>query len=232
MAGMKLLLLLRHAATEHTGARLSGWTPGLHLSAAGREQAAALAERLRPVRLDAVYSSPLERCLETAAAVAAPRGLEVATLEAVGEVRYGAWTGRPLKELARLALWQTVQRQPSAARFPEGESLYEMQARSVAALERLRGAHPGQTVAVCSHADVIKAVVAHYLGMHLDLFQRLVVGPASLTAVGFTPVPHLLRLNDGGGAGDLVASPRRRRRPAAAAAAPGADREEPAHAQP
>jgi probable phosphomutase (TIGR03848 family) len=208
---MRLLLLLRHAVTEQTGARLSGWTPGLHLSEEGRRQAQELAERLAPVPIDALYSSPLERCQETAAALAEARGLKLETLEDLGEVRYGDWTGRELKQLARERLWRLVQATPSAARFPDGESLFEMQARAVLAVERLREAHPGQTVAVCSHGDVIKAVACHYLGSHLDLFQRLVVSPASLSAVAFGPVPYLVRLNDTGGSGDL-APPRRARR--------------------
>jgi probable phosphomutase (TIGR03848 family) len=209
---MRLLLLLRHGVTEHTGARLSGWTAGLHLSEAGREQARGLAERLGPVPVDAVYASPLERCQETAAVVAEAKGLKLETLEDLGEVHYGDWTGRTLKELAREPLWKLVQATPSAARFPEGESLYEMQARSVLAVERLRAAHPSQTVAVCSHADVIKAVACHYLGMHLDLYQRVVVSPASVTAFAFGPVPYLVRLNDTGGNGDLVPPRRRGRR--------------------
>jgi probable phosphomutase (TIGR03848 family) len=209
---MRLLLLLRHGVTEHTGARLSGWTAGLHLSEAGREQARGLAERLGPVPVDAVYASPLERCQETAAVVAEAKGLKLETLEDLGEVHYGDWTGRTLKELAREPLWKLVQATPSAARFPEGESLYEMQARSVRAVERLRAAHPSQTVAVCSHADVIKAVACHYLGMHLDLYQRVVVSPASVTAFAFGPVPYLVRLNDTGGNGDLVPPRRRGRR--------------------
>jgi len=209
---MRLLLLLRHAATEATGARLSGWTPGLHLSEAGREQAAALASRLGPVPVDAVYTSPLERCQETAAAVAEAKGLEVATVADLGEVRYGDWTGRELKELTREPLWKVVQATPSAARFPDGESLFEMQARAVLAVERLREAHPRKTVAVCSHADVIKAVVCHYLGMHLDQFQRVVVSPASVTALAFGSGPRLVRLNDTGGNGDLAPPKRRRRR--------------------
>jgi probable phosphomutase (TIGR03848 family) len=209
---MRLLLLLRHAVTEHTGNRLSGWMPGLHLSEAGRAQAQALAERLGPVAVDAVYASPLERCQETAAVVAGAKGLKAETLVDVGEVRYGDWTGRTLKELGKEPLWRVVQATPSAARFPEGESLFEMQARAVLATERLREAHPKQTVAVCSHADVIKALVCHYLGMHLDLFQRVVVGPASVTAIGFGPVPYLLRLNDTGGNADLAPPKRARRR--------------------
>jgi probable phosphomutase (TIGR03848 family) len=219
---MRLLLLLRHGVTEHTGARLSGWTAGLHLSEAGREQARGLAERLGPVPVDAVYASPLERCQETAAVVAEAKGLKLETLEDLGEVHYGDWTGRTLKELAKEPLWKLVQATPSAARFPEGESLYEMQARSVRAVERLRAAHPSQTVAVCSHADVIKAVACHYLGMHLDLYQRVVVSPASVTAFAFGPVPYLVRLNDTGGNGDLVPPRRRgrRRREEAARAEP------------
>ena len=200
---MKRLLLLRHATTEHTGKRLSGWTPGIHLGSRGAEEARALAGRLAPVEIHAIYSSPLERCQETAAAVAEPRGLKVTTVEDLGEVRYGDWTGRDLGELAKTDLWRTVQLHPSGARFPEGESIHEMQTRAVLACERLRAAHPDQTVAVCSHADVIKAVVAHYLGLHLDLFQRLVVTPASVTALGFGPVPYLLRLGDSGTTRDL-----------------------------
>jgi probable phosphoglycerate mutase len=200
---MKRLLLLRHATTEHTGKRLSGWTPGIHLGSHGVREAKALAERLAPVEIHAIYSSPLERCQETAAAVAEPRGLKVGTIEEVGEVRFGDWTGKQLGELARTDLWRTVQIHPSGARFPGGESIHEMQTRAVEACERLRAAHPEDTVAVCSHADVIKAIAAHYLGLHLDLFQRLVVSPASITAIGFGPVPYLLRLSDTGMTGDL-----------------------------
>jgi probable phosphomutase (TIGR03848 family) len=200
---MKRLLLLRHGTTDHTGKRLSGWTPGIHLSSQGLEEARALAERLAPVEIHAVYSSPLERCQETAAVVADRRGLKVSTVEDFGEVRYGDWTGKELGELAKTDLWRTVQLHPSGARFPEGESIHEMQTRAVGACERLRAVHPDQTVAVCSHADVIKAVAAHYLGMHLDLFQRLVVATASVTALGFGPVPYLLRLNDSGMTRDL-----------------------------
>jgi probable phosphomutase (TIGR03848 family) len=209
---MRLLLLLRHAVTEHTGARLSGWMPGLHLSEEGQRQAKGLAERLGPVPVDALYASPLERCQETAAAVAEAKGLEVQTLEDVIEVRYGAWTGRTLKELAKEPLWKVVQATPSAARFPDGESIFEMQARAVLAVERLREAHPKQAVAGCSHADVIKAITCHYLGMHLDLVQRVVVSPASVTAIAFGPVPYLVRLNDTGGNADLAPPKRARRR--------------------
>src|SRR4029450_2475246 len=143
---MRLLLLLRHAVPEHPGARLSGWTPGLHLSEEGRRQADGLAERLGPVPLDALYASPLERCQETAAGGAEAKGLKISTPEDAGEARSGAWTGRTLKELGKEPLWKVVQATPSAARFPEGESLFEMQARSVVASERPREAHTPPTV--------------------------------------------------------------------------------------
>jgi probable phosphomutase (TIGR03848 family) len=209
---MDRLLLVRHAVTTRTGSILSGWTPGIDLSDQGRAQARALAERLAALPLDAVYSSPLERCRQTAAAVAEARGLAVEIVEELGEVRYGTWTGRKLDELAKEELWRVVQYLPSGARFPEGESLYEMQVRAVAACERLRARHQGGTVLVCSHADVIKAVTAHYLGMHLDLYQRLVIAPASVTALAFAPVPLLLRLNDTGDAADLGKPPPQARR--------------------
>lgn len=201
---MKRLLLVRHGVTDHTGHRLSGWLEGIDLSDRGREQAAALARRLAPVHVDAIYASPLERCVQTAAAIAAPRGMEVRALPGVGEVRYGDWTGKQLAEVAKEDLWRLVQAFPSQVTFPNGESLYEMQVRSVAAVEALRRAHPDATVVVCSHADVIKAVTAHYLGLHLDAYQRFAVDPASLTAFAFTPVPHLLRLNETGEVGDLT----------------------------
>jgi probable phosphomutase (TIGR03848 family) len=201
------MLLVRHAVTASTGSVLSGWTPGVDLDERGRDQARGLARRLAAVPLDAVCSSPLERCRQTAAEVAEPHGLKVEVVEDLGEVRYGDWTGRRLDQLAKEDLWRTVQYLPSAARFPEGESLYEMQVRAVAACERLRAGHRGQTVLLCSHADVIKAVTAHYLGLHLDLYQRLVVAPASVTAIAFAPRPLLLRLNDTGDLADLAEPP-------------------------
>ena len=220
---MTLLLLIRHGANDWVHGRLAGWTPGVHLNDVGRGQAAALAARLAPLPLDAIYASPLERCQETAAPLAEAKGLKVETLDDLGEVRYGDWTGRTLKELAKEPLWKVVQATPSAARFPGGESLFEMQARAVQAVERLREAHPSQTVAVCSHADVIKALACHYLGMHLDLFQRLVVSPASVTALAFGPAPYLVRLNDTGGNADLAPPKRPRRRARRKEVAAGAE---------
>ncbi len=210
---MDRMLLVRHAVTARTGSVLSGWTAGIDLSDQGREQASGLAARLAGVPLDAICSSPLERCRQTAAAVAEPRGLKVEVVDELGEVRYGDWTGRRLEELAKEDLWRTVQYLPSAARFPDGESLYEMQVRAVAACERLRERHRGQNVLVCTHADVIKAVTAHYLGLHLDLYQRLVIAPASVTAIAFAPLPLLLRLNDTGDVTDLAKAPAEAREP-------------------
>lgn len=196
---MTTLLLIRHAANDWVGDRLAGWTPGVHLNEKGYQQAAALADRLAPWPLEAVYSSPLERAVETAEAVAARHSLRVRILEGMGESRYGDWTGQSIKELSKSPEWLKVQYNPSDARFPNGESLGEMQARAVAALESLRERHPKGVVAVFSHADVIKAAAAYYAGMHLDLFQRLVIGTASVTWIQFGPHgPRLVRLNDTG----------------------------------
>jgi probable phosphomutase (TIGR03848 family) len=208
-----ILLLIRHAVTEVTGKRLSGATPGIHLSDAGRSQAAGLAERLAPLRLSGVYTSPLERCTETAAAIALPRSLEVRPLPELIEVGYGTWTGRPLAQLSRTALWKRIQQAPSSVRFPGGETLSEVQLRCVAALDGLAARHPKGMVAAVSHADVIRLAVAHYAGVHLDLFQRIIVSPASVTAVVLGDrIPRILRMNDTGTLDDL-ADPRRDRRP-------------------
>jgi probable phosphoglycerate mutase len=195
------LMLVRHAKNDWVGDRLAGWTPGVHLNEEGRQQAETLGVRLAHLSIAAVYSSPLERAVETAQAIAAHHDLDVQILEGVGEARYGEWTGASIKELAKTELWPIVQINPSGARFPGGESLRETQARAVAALDALRDAHPEETdaVVVVSHADVIKAAVAHYVGLHLDLFQRLVISPASLSVIHFTKfAPRLVCLNDSG----------------------------------
>ncbi len=208
---MTLLLLVRHGTTDATGKRLTGWTPGVHLSARGREQAERLVERLSGVPVDAIYSSPLERCRETAAPLAAARRLRVRTREDLGEVRYGGWTGRPLAQLARTKLWRSVQQVPSSARFPGGESLAEVQERTVRELRRIAAAYPKGAVAVVSHGDPIRLAVAHYAGVHPDLFQRLVIEPASVSAVLLVEgVPRIAKVND---TGDLASlAPRRARR--------------------
>jgi probable phosphoglycerate mutase len=192
-------LLIRHAVNDFvkTG-RLAGWTPDVHLNAEGRAQAAALGERLAQTQLDAAYSSPLERCVETAQAVLAYHPhLTLVLAEAIGEVRYGRWQGAPLSELAKRKLWRVVQLNPSRARFPEGESLRAAQMRAVDALEQLTEQHPRQRVAIFSHSDVIKLILAHYLGIHIDLFQRIEISPASISVIrlGFLR-PSIIQVNE------------------------------------
>jgi probable phosphoglycerate mutase len=202
------LVLARHAVTAQTGPLLSGRAPGIDLSDAGRAQAAALGQRLAPLPVAAVYASPIERTTQTAEAVAASHGLPVLALPGVIEADYGEWTGGEIKELAKTDLWKTVQRAPSRARFPNGESLAEMQARMVAALEKVVVDHTGELVVVVSHADPIKAAIAHFTGLHLDLFQRIVVSPASVTV--FELSAHgatLVKCNDTGSLDELVPKP-------------------------
>lgn len=197
---MCTLLLIRHATNDWVTGRLAGWTPGVHLNNEGKQQAQALSHRLSHVTLAAIYSSPLERARETAEAVAAPHALPVQILETIGEVQYGDWTGGELKQLAKDALWTGIQHYPSGTRFPGGETLAETQRRAVATLDTLREQYTKkQIIAIVSHADVIKLVVAHYIGMHIDLFQRLVINPASLTALVFEAIgPRLVSFNDTG----------------------------------
>jgi probable phosphoglycerate mutase len=196
---MTTLLLIRHAATAETGVRLGGRTQA-SLTETGRGQADAAAERLRELPVKAVYASPLPRAWETAEAIAAHHRLQVREAEGLLEVEYGRWTGRSLKQVARTKLWQVIQARPSRVRFPEGETIREAQLRAVEAVESLVVAHRRNVVAAVSHADVIKAVVAFYLGMPLDLFQRIHIGPASLTGIQLGPDsgPVLWRFNDDG----------------------------------
>jgi probable phosphomutase (TIGR03848 family) len=192
------LILLRHATTPATGKRLGGWTPGVHLDPAGVAQAQAAARRLAALPVRAIYSSPLERTRETAAHVARSHGLRVRIERGIGEVDYGDWTNVSLAQLRRRALWAVIQATPSRVTFPGGESIRAAQARAVEATERIAAAHLGETVVAVSHADIIKAVVAHHIGQPLDHFQRLVISPASSTIIllpeGAAPV--LLDLND------------------------------------
>jgi probable phosphomutase (TIGR03848 family) len=203
------LLLVRHGLTAMTGPVLAGWTPGVHLDERGVAQARALAARLDGVPLAAVVSSPLERCVETAEAL----GREVTTDDRLGECRYGDWTGQELKKLAKDPLWKVVQAHPSAVTFPNGEALRDTQARAVQAIrdwnERLG---PDATYLACSHGDVIKAIVADALGLHLDQFQRITADPCSLTVIRYTDLrPFVVRLNDtGGGTDDLKPAKRKR----------------------
>jgi probable phosphomutase (TIGR03848 family) len=211
------VVLVRHGLTHMTGPVLAGWTPGLHLDERGEKQAAALAERLRPLPLDAVVSSPLDRCLDTAGAVLAGREQDLQVDERLGECRYGDWTGRPLKELAKDPLWKVVQAHPSAVVFPgpEGEALRDTQARAVHAVRAWNTRlGPEATWLACSHGDVIKAVVADAMGLHLDQFQRIAVDPCSVTVIRYTELrPFVVRVNDtGGGVADLLPPKKKGRR--------------------
>jgi probable phosphomutase (TIGR03848 family) len=195
---MMNLLLIRHALNDWADKKLAGWTPGVSLNAEGCAQVEALVKRLADVPLAAIYSSPLERTMETAQPVAEDHGLTVEVREGLGEIRFGEWTGRSLEELRKEPLWPIIQVYPSGARFPGGESLREAQARLVAEIDTIIGNHDKETVALFSHSDPIKMAVAHYLGLPLDLYQRLSIGPASVTAFAFTPFgPRLLFLNRG-----------------------------------
>ena len=198
------LVLVRHAVTEQTGPLLTGRNPGVELSEDGRKQAAALAGRLADLPVAAVYASPMERTTQTAEVLAERHGLPVRELPGALEADYGEWTGGKLSELAKTELWKTVQRAPSRARFPGGESLAEMQARVVRCLEDVLAQHPGELIVVVSHADPIKAAIAHYTGVHLDQFQRIVVSPASVTAFQLSADgAALVKCNDTGSLAEL-----------------------------
>ena len=181
-----LVLFVRHGQTPSTGQRLPGRAPGLHLSDAGRDQATATATRVAELkRVDAIYTSPLERARETAAPIATARELKPAVNRGLLECDFGDWTGAELKKLMKLPEWRTVQGYPSGFRFPGGESFVEMQDRMVGAVGQLVARHKGGVVVCVSHADPIKAAVAHALGTHLDLFQRIVISTCSITAVSY-----------------------------------------------
>jgi probable phosphomutase (TIGR03848 family) len=192
-----LVLLVRHGQTATTGVILPGRTPGLHLADKGREEATAVAERIaRLPRIAAVYSSPLERAQETAAPIAAAAAVPLTVEPGLLECDYGEWTGLALKDLVRRPEWKVIQRYPSGFRFPGGESFVEMQTRITGTLARLVAAHPGHTVVAVSHADPIKTAVAHALGTHLDLFQRIAIFTASVTAIAYGPSgPTVLGVN-------------------------------------
>ncbi|MET0908561.1 MAG: MSMEG_4193 family putative phosphomutase [Ilumatobacteraceae bacterium] len=194
------ILLVRHGQTPTTGKVLPGRAKGLHLAEEGHKQAAIAAERIGALaRIDAIYSSPLERAKETAAPIAAARGLKTQIDRGLFECDFGDWTGRELKDLMKLPEWRTVQSAPSTFRVPNGESFTEMQTRMVTALDKLRLQHPGGTIVCVSHADTIKAAVAHALGTHIDLFQRIVISPASVTAISWHPGgPVVLAVNSTG----------------------------------
>lgn len=197
---MTTILLIRHAENDYvkTG-KLAGRLPNVHLNPRGKLQAEALADILKPIRLRAIFSSPLERALETATPLAVAKNKDIIVRENLEEIKYGRWQGASLKGLRRRKLWHIIQSIPSLARFPEGESFPEAQARIVSELESLRAMHntPKATIACIFHSDPIKLAVAHYIGLPLDLFQRLIIAPASISILQISDGHvRLLGLND------------------------------------
>lgn len=196
-----LVLLVRHGQTPTTGKVLPGRAPGLHLADTGTRQAESVAERIAQLpRVDAIYCSPLERARETAAPIARALGQRIKINKGLLECDFGDWTGEKLGTLMKNPSWSTVQRAPSTFRFPNGESFTEMQTRMVSTIDRIRADHPGGIVVCVSHADPIKAAVAHAMGTHLDLFQRIVVSTCSVSAIAYSAHgPIVLTVNSTGG---------------------------------
>jgi probable phosphomutase (TIGR03848 family) len=185
------VFLIRHAVTAETGSVLSGRKPGIALAPEGVAQAERTAAILADVSFSACYASPIERTVQTAQIVSRPHGLDVVEDASFIEADYGKWTDVPLAELRKDPLWPVIQHNPARAVFPDGEAMRSIQQRAVDGIERLAGTHQGQAILVVSHADVIKAIVAHYLGSHLDLFQRIQISPASVSVLqlwGFGPM--------------------------------------------
>lgn len=198
---MGTIILVRHGENDWSKSnRLAGWIPGVHLNETGHRQAMAAAQRLAALPIHAIYSSPVTRCMETASYIANTHNLLVQELPDMGEVRYGEWEGKKIKKLAKLPEWHTVQFFPSRMRFPEGEALREVQFRAIQALEQLAARHDKELIVVVSHADVIRLVLAHYLGMHIDVFQRLIISPASASVLTLSPdgQVRVVRMNDDG----------------------------------
>jgi probable phosphomutase (TIGR03848 family) len=209
---MTTLFLIRHGLTAVTGKTLYGRTSGVPLDDRGRAQAEALAERFVPLRLTAVYSSPLDRCLETVAPLAARQRLDVLTRERLIEMDVGTWTGRPLAQVRRTRLWKELIHRPSQFRFPDGESFADAQTRALAEIQAIAARHPRGRVAVGSHGDIIRMLVAHLSGAHLDMFQRTIVDPASVSVVSLGDAgPHVLLVNDTGSLERFASPPRSKR---------------------
>jgi len=209
------VLLVRHGLTAMTGPVLAGRTPGVHLDDRGQRQAAALAERLAAAPLAAIVTSPLERCVETAQAIrdGHPKVPAWHVEDRLVECGYGDWTGRAIKELSKDPLWKVVQSQPSAVHFPGGEGLAEMATRAVSAVREWDAEFGDALWLACSHGDIIKAVLADALGLHLDHYQRIVPDPASVSVIRYTSTrPYVLRVNDTGGDLAVFSPPKRRRR--------------------
>jgi probable phosphomutase (TIGR03848 family) len=197
---MGLVFLVRHGLTGQTGLLLYGRTPGIDLDARGTAQAEALVGRFEGIRLTAIYSSPLERCVQTIEPLAAARRLAVRTDDAFLEMEAGAWTGRTLAQLRRTKAWRTVQQTPSDFMFPGGEAFIEAQARVVTAIDRLAARHRKGSIVVATHGDIARIALAHYLATPLDDFQRIVIDTAAVSVVLLGGArPHVLLMNDTGG---------------------------------
>ncbi len=195
-----VVLFVRHGQTPTTGTKLPGRAPGLHLAEKGVKQAEAVGARIAGLaKVKAIYASPMERTQETAAPIAKACKLRVRTHKGLIEADFGAWTGKNLSALRKLPEWTTVQNYPSGFRFPKGESFPEMQTRMTGAVGELVARHPGETIVAVSHADTIKAAVADAAGTPLDLFQRIVISPCSVSAVMYTATgPIVLAINSTG----------------------------------
>ena len=210
---MTTLLLVRHGHTDVAGKRLTGWQRGVHMNARGRREAERLVERLEGVPIDAIWTSPLERCRETAAPLARDRGLSPIVHRELIEVNYGDWTGRSIAQLRRTRLWRSVMHAPSTVRFPGGESMLEVQARMVDAAMNLVEAHPGGIVMAVSHADPIRLLVTHLAGTHADHLQRLAIDTASISVVTLGEgIPRVQKVNDTGDLSALRPRPKPRSR--------------------
>jgi probable phosphoglycerate mutase len=196
---MTTILLIRHAVNDFvkTG-KLAGWTPEVHLNDEGKAQAEALGDRLSDTPLTAIYASPLERTMETAEAIQQHHThLQIEENTEIGEVKYGDWQGKAIASLRQRKMWEVIQEYPSRASFPNGETMRAVQVRAVNEIERFVRVHPKETIAIVSHADLIKMVLAHYLGMHLDNFQRIVVSPASISVLSMGHSrPFIATMND------------------------------------
>ena len=196
---MTTLLLIRHAVNDHvTSGKLAGRTAGVHLNEEGQAQALALGKRLAQAPIEHIYASPIERTMETAEAIAQHHPqLQVIRCAEIGEVDYGDWQGKAIGELQARKMWEVVQEYPSRAYFPAGETMRGAQVRIVDAIEKLVQCHPDQMIALVFHADLIKMALAHYLGMHLDVFQRIVISPASISVLQLGHSrPFVVSMND------------------------------------
>jgi probable phosphomutase (TIGR03848 family) len=197
---MTTLFLIRHGLTAVTGSKLYGTTPGFHLDERGRRQAAMLVERFVGVRPTAIYSSPLERCVETVEPLAAANNVAVVTSPALMEMDAGAWTGRSLASLRRTKLWKEVQRNPSTFRFPGGEGFKEAQERLVAEVEKIARRHRRGRVVIATHGDLVRMLLAYFSGTPLDMFQRTIIDAASVSVVMLGKErAHVALVNDTGG---------------------------------